>query len=584
MALDGVFLSLIKNELSALIDSRVDRIHQPSSEELVIGFRTLQGLRKVLFSASPDSARVNLTQAEIENPKAPPMFCMLMRKHLSSGRLLRIRQDGFERILYFDFEATNEMGDKTSLTLAAEIMGRYSNIILVNSQGKVVDSIKRVGKDLSSVRAVLPGVTYEPPPRENRLNITACTLDQLKAKLEEMPTAETSKALLKAFEGISPVFAREMCFFAMGGEQKQTADLTDEELDRLWLFVIRLRENLENGTPAFTTVKTKEGVLKDFCFCHIRQYGDLMTTTQSNSPSALLDGFYSQRAAYSRTKQKAADLFKLLVNVTERTKRRVENQKLELEQCAEREKYRVCGDILMANLNSLSKGMTECTLDNFYAPGETITIPLDQKLSPVDNAQKYYKEYHKLGAAREMLTGLIKSGEEEALYLDSVFDALSRANTEGEIAQLREELAEQGYVRRQRSKGKPPKALPPMEFEIQDFAVRVGRNNKQNDTLTCKTAEKTDIWLHTKDIPGSHVIICAHGQTVPDSVILTAAALAARFSKASQSSQVAVDYVPVKNVKKPSGARPGMVIFTGNRTLYVTPLTDEQLKELAPKG
>ncbi|WP_028506296.1 NFACT RNA binding domain-containing protein [Ruminococcus sp. FC2018] len=582
MALDGVFLSLIKNELSCLIGGRVDRIHQPSREELVIGIRTMQGVKKVLFSADPGSARIHLTSAEIENPKAPPMFCMLMRKHLSSGKLTDIRQDGFERILCFDFEATNEMGDKVRLTLVSEIMGRYSNIMLVNGQGKIIDSIKRVGSDHSSVRVVLPGVTYEPPPRDDRLDLCTCTFEQLKDKLGESPKSETSKALLKAFEGISPILAREMCFFALRGEEKTAWELTTDELDRLWFFIGRLRSDLEKGENTFTVVKTKEGVLKDFCFCPIHQYGALMVTREFESPGELLDFFYSQRDAYSRTKQKASDLFKLIVNLTERTKRRVENQRLELEQCGERDKLRVYADLIMANPGSIKKGQTSCTLMNFYEQScPEITIPLDRRLSPIDNAQKYYKQYHKLGAAQERLTALIASGEEESKYLDSVFDALTRATTEAEIAELRLELSEQGYIRNRNSKGKPPKALPPMEFEIQGFTVRVGRNNKQNDKLTCKTAEKTDIWLHTKDIPGSHTVISAKGGAVPDGVILTAARLAAYFSKAKDSSQVGVDYALIRHVKKPAGARPGMVIFTNNKTVYVSPLSDEQLQELS---
>ncbi|MBP3793562.1 MAG: NFACT family protein [Ruminococcus sp.] len=582
MALDGVFLSLIKNELSCLIGGRVDRIHQPSREELVIGFRTAQGLKKVLFSADPGSARIHLTCAQIENPKAPPMFCMLMRKHLSSGKLVDIRQDGFERILCFDFEAVSEMGDKVRLTLVSEIMGRYSNIMLVNQQGKIIDSIKRVGSDHSSVRVVLPGVSYEAPPRDNRLDLCSCSFEQLKDKLGENPKAETSKALLKAFEGISPILAREICFFALRGEEKISAELSTDELERMWFFIGKLRRELEKGENTYTIVKTKEGVMKDFCFCAIHQYGALMVTREFDSPGELLDFFYSQRDAYSRTKQKASDLFKLIVNLSERTKRRVENQRLELEQCGERDKLRIYADLIMANPGSINKGQTSCTLMNFYEENcPQITIPLDRRLSAMDNAQRYYKQYHKLGAAKERLTALIASGEEESRYLDSVFDALSRATTEGEIAELRQELSEQGYIRNKNSKSKPPKALPPMEFEVHGFTVRVGRNNKQNDKLTCKTAEKTDIWLHTKDIPGSHTVISAKGGSVPDEVILTAARIAAYFSKAKNSSQVGVDHALIRNVKKPAGARPGMVIFTNNKTVYVSPLSDEQIRELS---
>ncbi len=581
MALDGIYLSRIKNELGQLIDSRVDKIHQPSREELIISMRTREGVKKLLFNSASGSARVHLTDAEIENPRTPPMFCMLMRKHLSGARLAAVRQEGFERILFFDFDATNEMGDKVALTLVCEIMGRVSNLILVSEQGKVIDSIKRVSQELSSVRTVLPGVMYTTPPRQDRLNFFECTAQQLSQRLALSGGSELSKALLTTFEGISPVFAREMSFACTHGSDIGANEITGSRFDDLWAYIGKIRSQLLEGTNTYTLLSTDEGVMKDFCFCDVAQYGSLMKKASFDSPCKLLDRFYTQRDAFSRTKQKAADLFKLLTNAIERTRRRTENQRLELEECANRDELRANGDMIMSNLYLIKKGDKQLTApDIFGDSSKTVTIPLDARLSPVENAQRYYKEYRKLGAAKEKLTELVRNGEEEAQYLDSVLEALTRARSESEIAELREELAQQGYVRRQKNKTKLPPAQPPMQFVISGFTVRVGRNNKQNDKLTCKDSEKTDVWLHTKDITGSHTVISAKGESVPDDVIRTAAQLAAHFSKAKDSSQVGVDYTLIKYVKKPAGAKPGMVIFTNNKTLYVTPLSDEQAQQL----
>lgn len=581
MALDGIYLSLLKKEFETLIGSRVDKIHQPTREELVIGFRTREGGKKLLINAGSGSARVHLTTQEIENPKTPPMFCMLMRKHLASGRLADIRQDGFERILYFDFESTDELGDRVDLTLVVEIMGRCSNVILTTGEGKIIDSIHRVNPD-GSARPVLPAMTYSVPPRDDRLSIFDCTPQQLTERLSQFPKAELSKTLLKVCEGISPIFARECVYRAVIPSENEIQSIPPAAIDRLCAYISDVGTQIENGENRFTVIKTPEGAFKDFCFCEVKQYGPLMLTESFDSPSGLLDHFYSQRDAFSRTKQKAADLFRLLSGLIERTKRRVENQKQELLDCADRDKLRIYGDLIMANIGGLIKGMSWCRVTNYYDDDlSEIEIPLDKSLSPQENAQKYFAKYRKLDTAEDKLKKLIMQGEEEIIYLDSVYESLTRAQTESEIAELRQELAEQGYIRQQNAKGKPPKALPPMRFKTPDgFVIRVGRNNRQNDRLTCKESEKTDIWLHTKDITGSHVIISADGKEIPDEVILTAARLAAYFSKGRESSQVGVDYTLVKYVKKPNGAKPGMVIFTNNKTLYVTPFSSQQVDEL----
>ena len=584
MALDGVFLGLVKERLFSLVGGRVEKIHQPSREEILFTIRTREGAHKLLFNTGAGTARVHITKAEIENPKTPPMFCMFMRKHLSSGKLIDIRQDGFERILYFDFDSANEMGDICRFTLAMEIMGRHSNLILINSDGKIVDSIKRVGQDMSAVRMVLPGMTYTLPPRDERLSLLDDDSRVICEAVKDYPKQSLPKALMKTIEGISPVFAREAEFYTARGQELSVEDMTEEHFDRLAFYLKKTAMDIKSGSNRYTVLKSKEGLLKDFCFTDITQYGNLMVTKQFDSPCEVLDYFYSERDNIARMKQKAQDLFKLLINTSDRISRRTANQREELKDCAQRDKLKKYGDLLMANLYQLEKGQGEACVQDYYDPNlPTVNIPMDKRLTPSQNAQKYYREYRKADTAEKKLTGLIKEGEQELEYIDSVFDSLTRASTEGDIAELRSELAEQGYIKRSKIKGKPPKGLPPIRFLSSDgFEIRVGRNNKQNDKLTCKDSEKTDIWFHTKNITGSHTVISCKGEQQPETTIIEAAVIAAYHSKAKNSSQVPVDYAFIKNVKKPVGAKPGMVIFTNNKTLFVTP-DDELIERLRVK-
>ena len=574
MALDGAFLSIVKKELEILIGGRVDKISQPSREEIVIAFRTRGGTERLFVSASAGSARVHITKAAIENPKVPPMFCMLLRKHLNNGRLVNIRQDGLERILYFDFEASNELGDMTEITVAVEIMGRCSNLVIIGSDGKIIDSIKRVDAEMSRERMVLPGMTYSVPPRDERLDFRSFSADDFSAAAEALPNSDLSKALIKIFEGISPIVAREWVYQAADGNDAAKDELHGELLERLYEIISGTASICAEGKYICTAVKDKEGMLKDFSFMPIKQYGGLMDTKEFSSACELLDYFYTERDSLSRMKQRAQDLYKLLTSTSERISRRLANQRQELAATAERETLKLYGDLLSANLYRIEKGMGSISVENFYDENcSEIEIKLDKRLTPSQNMQKYYGEYRKADTAEKILTGQIAKGEEELAYIDSVFDALTRTKGEDDVNELRTELSEQGYIRSSKLKGKPAKTRPPLEFASPEgFTILIGRNNKQNDMLTTKLAEKTDIWLHTKNITGSHVIIRAEGKEIPDETIVYAARLAAFHSRAKNSSQVPVDYVPVKLVKKPAGAKPGMVIFTGNRTLYVTPL------------
>lgn len=580
MALDGAFLYAVKNELTPLIGGRVEKVHQPSREEIVIGIRTRQGSKKLYISANAGSSRIHVTEAAVDNPQTPPMFCMLMRKHLGSGKLIGIRQDGLERILFLDFECVNELGDVVTVTLACEIMGRCSNLVMIGNDGRVIDSIKRVDEEMSRERMVLPGMKYTLPPRGDRLNFLTAEPDDIISELRNTSPAELSKALIRVFEGVSPILVREWTYFAGRGMHLESDSVSGDQLDRLLFAIKRTREQLTSGGCCFSAVSDKEGQLKDFSFVRLEQFGTLMYTKELPSACELLDYFYSERDRVQRTKQRANDLFKLLVNLTERTSRRIAAQRDELIACADRDRYKLCGDLISANIYRLKKGDTQAVLENFYEDGSPeITIELDVRKTPSQNAQHYYNEYKKAATAEIKLTEQIAKGEDELQYLDSVFDSLTRASTENDIAQLRLELAEQGYIRNTRGKAKPPKALPPIEYKSSDgFTILVGRNNHQNDQLSLKFAEKSDIWLHTQGITGSHVLILTDGAVPPDKTIEEAAVIASVNSRGRGSNLVPVDYCLAKYVKKPAGAKPGKVIFTNYKTAFVRPDTELEQK------
>lgn len=579
MSLDGAFLHCVKRELEDLIGARVDKVWQPSREEIVITLRMLnssdRGAKKLLFSANGGAARVHLTNMELENPAAPPMFCMLLRKRLGGGKLSAIRQDGLERVLYFDFECTNEIGDPVVNTLTAEIMGRYANIILM-SGGRVIDSVKRItdegNADVSTVRRILPNIVYEAPQRPERLCLLEARPEEIVSKLSEK-TGRLCKALPEVLEGIAPIFAREAVFYAAEDTEFPIAELTDTQKNRLCRFLEYAKAYLNGEVKAPYTMLTDDtGKNKDFSFVEISQYGGAMRSTRFDTACGLLDAFYSAQSSENTQKQRTRSLLTVLNNAYSRVSRKLELQKKELAECAKREKFKICGDLVNANIYQLEKGMTKCVLDDFYT-GEKREITLDARLTPSQNAQRYYNEYRKLDTAEKKLTSLIESGKAELLYLDSVLDSVQRAESDHELAEIRRELCEQGYIKAAKGAERiAKKPSEPLKFRSSDgFEILVGRNNRQNDLLTLKIAKATDIWLHTKDIAGSHVIIRANGQTPPERTILEAARIAAYHSKGRSGSGVPVDYVPVKFVKKPAGAKPGMVIFTNNRTLYVTP-------------
>ena len=571
--LDGIFLRHIKNEIETeMLGARVNQIYQPNRDELILVLRSPQGTRKLLLSARANSPRVNFCAATPESPAQPPMFCMLHRKRLGGGKLTGVRQLGCDRVIFLDFECINELGDLVNISVVCEIMGMYSNVIVVNRDTNVIiDALKRVDLTVSSRRFVLPNIPYELPESQNKLNILESTPEEIAEAAKrldaEMPL---SKALLSVIQGISPIVARELEFRVMEGS---TNRLEGVLLERLLSELQALKDLTENcgGKPCI--VFREDGKPMDFSFINIGQYGSFAGVRSADSFSEAVDTFYDERDRRERMRVKSHSLQKLLGNLIDRTARKINKQKAELAQCGNREQLRICGDLLHANLYRIPRGATFAELENFYDEnGGTVRIKLNPAISPAANAQKYYKDYQKAKTAETVLAEQIEKGKAELEYLESVADALSRSDSQRELSQIREELTEQGYLRRPKGKVQKQAALPPKEFRTSDgFTVLVGRNNRQNDQLTLKTAAKTDMWLHTKEIHGSHVIIRAEGREVSDTAIFEAARLAAYHSKAKESANVPVDYTFVKFVSKPSGAKPGMVIYVNQKTVVVDP-------------
>lgn len=585
MALDGAFLRHLKKEITdRALGARVDKIYQPNKEELVFLLRTRQEAFKLLLSARANSPRIHFTQYAPENPKVPPMLCMLLRKRLSGAKLVEVRQPGLERLLYLDFDAANELGDKVRLSLVIEIMGRYSNIILVDGQGKIVDALKRVDEEMSSQRLVQPGLAYELPPAQNKPCMLECQPEEIVEAIVHQPKNQSlNKGILNALQGLSPVVCREIEHQVGRGQELFTRDLTQEQRERLRFFLERLFTTVRDTAGEPYMVTKIKGKPMEFSFLNIVQYGTLASVSRWEDFSSLLDEFYEERDRQDRMRVKAQDLLRLLANASERLSRKINLQRGELARSEDREHLRVCGDLINANLYRIERGSAFADLENFYDENRLMRVKLDPALNATQNAQKYYKEYRKAKTAQQVLGEQIAQAEQELLYVDSVFDCLSRAQSESELNEIRQELREEGYLKAVRDKRKPPAPLAPLEFvSSEGFRILVGRNNRQNDKLTLKQANNNDIWLHTKNIPGSHTIIVTGGRQPGDATLKEAAMLAAYHSRAKDSSQVPVDYTQVRYVSKPQGAKPGMVIYVHYQTLFVTPQHEltEKLKKL----
>lgn len=574
MALDGIFLSKLKDELKeVIVGLRVDKVNQPTIDEIVLSLRGKGCAYSLLCCVRADSPRLHLTAHKISNPPTPPMFCMLLRKYLTGAMIKDIRQLSLDRVIFIDFDATNEIGDRIELTVCMEIMGKHSNFILL-SEGKVVDSIKRIDFSTSSVRQILPGLQYKFPPLQDKLNIETESVDSVYNRVVSYDNKYLSSAVMMSVEGVSPIVAREISHRVCFGDE-EVSSLGEVQIEMLKNELKKMKENLHKA-DVFYMLITAEGKPKDLSYIDIKQYDDSFSVKEYDSASELLDDFYYERDRINRINHRGHELIKLMTNLVERTARKLSIQREELKKCADREQLKLYGELIVANLYQLQKGTSFYEVQNYYDDCKLIKIPCDPALSPTENQKKYYKEYRKAQTAEEMLTKLIAEGENELLYLESVLDEISRADTDSEISAIRMELSDAGYIKNIKGKKqKQPKELPPLEFRTSDgFRVLVGRNNVQNDKLSLKVASKSDMWLHTQKIPGSHVIIFGDGRDISDEAIEEAAVIAAYHSKARDSSLVPVDYTRVKALKKPNGAKAGMVIYHEYYSIIVNPDKD----------
>ena len=569
MAFDAFFLSAVLEEVKErCIGARIDKIHQPSRDTLILQMHSRDYRSKLLFAANPTAPRLHLTNASPENPPEPPMFCMLLRKHLMGAKLSEVTQIPMERCATFTFDCTDEMGFPVQKRLVAELMGRTCNLYLLSSEGRIIDCLRRIGLDESAKRAALPGLNYQEPEPITKENPA---IAENYVNFFDRPGADLiADRLMDTFGGLSPLVCREAALFAAGSTDARP-DPRDEDViaEKLQLFFM---EHLHHPKPYYYALP--DGTPKQFAFCPIRQYGEYK---EAESFGQLLDMYYTVRDRKDAMRQKSQAVRKTVQNLCTRLTRKLAIQEKELEATYDRERLRQLGDIVTANIHKIVKGQTVIQCEDFYDEEmKVIDIPISPILSPQQNAAKFYKDYTRMKNAEKELTKQMELGENELYYLKSVLEELNRAQTDAELEAIKQELQEGGYIRADGGKKKMKQGkVPPMRFESTDgYPIYVGRNNKQNEELTFKLARKDDIWCHASKVHGSHVIISCGGTTPPDDTITQAAQLAAYYSETSGGQNIPVDVTPVKQVKKIPNGKPGMVIYHTYKTVIANPYAD----------
>lgn len=568
MALDAALLARMANELGELlVDSRIDKIFEPTRDEVVLTLRTRTDTYKLLLSARSGSARACLTEESFENPQVPPSFCMLLRKHLSGGKLMELTAEPGDRILYFRFQCVNEMGDLVQNILAVELMGRYSNLVLVQN-GRIIDALKRVDFEDSAIRQLLPGLAYTLPPKPPRPDFFATSAQELVecAAQKDLPAAD---ALMKSCSGVGPVICREAAFRAFGAEPVQADCMSEEEKERFVRAVETIHHDYEQGGFACIAVD-ETGKPVEFSFTPLTQYGTERIRRYDDF-SEMLEAYYSQKDRAERLRQKSHDLQKTVKNLYERAVRKQATRKEELAQSGKADHLRLCGELLQANLWAVEKGARSVTVTNYYN-NEPMEIRLDPRLSANGNAQKYFKDYRKKQTAAKMLVKLMEEGEREIEYLATVLYEVEAATGEQALGEIRAELKSQGYLKYYKSRDKKQKPADFYRYRSSDgFLILVGRNNVQNEKLTLHTARGKDLWFHVKNAPGSHAVVMSEGQDIPLTTQNEAAQLAVVHSSLAGGVKVPVDYTQVRNIRKTGDLPPGMVLYEHYETGYVTP-------------
>lgn len=579
LAFDGILINTLTEEIrEKILLGKIDKIHQPNRNTIIFYIRKPQKTYKLLLSNHPQTARFHITKKNKTNPASPPLFCMVLRKHLENGRLIDIQQKGLERIVYFIFENYNELGEKIKLTLVGEFMGKHSNLILINpATNLILDSIKRLTHSVSQFREVLPGISYISPPPQNKLKPEQITesilVDKLMNKSTNMPV---EKGLLNLISGISPQTAKELCIRGNIAPQTLIEYLGQYEYEKIMQSIIWLKIFLQEKkySPIMILDDKKPIAFAPFNLELYSSYPLIKYTTISE----LVEDFIGQKEETNRFKQKSTELEKVINKYLDRCHKKILLQQEKLIEGEKGKKYRIWGELLTANLYHLQQG-EKAVVKNFYNPSEEfLEIPMDAQFTPNENAQKYFKKYNKTKSGADNAKTQIQEIQEEINYLESIKESLIKCDNIQDLEEVRNELEEEGYVKKKTKRNlykSKEQGSKPLVYNMEGFTIYVGKNNKQNDFLTLKVARSNDIWLHTKDIPGSHVIIKnPENKDISEKIMDFAANLAAYYSKGKNSSLVPVDYTLKKYVKKPKGAKPGMVIYENQKTIYITPDTN----------
>jgi predicted ribosome quality control (RQC) complex YloA/Tae2 family protein len=576
MAYNGVLLNALLIELQEkLVGGRINKIYQPSDKELTFTIRNHGKNQTLYLTAHSNYAHVNIIDSKLDNPTKPPNFCMLMRKHLQNGFITKIEQKGLERILVIHIDSSDELGYVTTKRLIVEIMGKHSNIILINEDNIIYDSIKRISPYMSKVRQIMPNQPFKFLEYEKE-NLIDLTKESFYAKLENNLEQKTSRYIFMTYEGFGPNLAKEICNRCDISFRRKNKLLTEEEKTKLFNTLSEIKDIIINKKYIpYLVLNENTGDLVEFSPIYLSTYsGKEYSQLKMNSFSSLIDRYYSEKIAKNAIKQKSSNLTAILSKRINSLSKKITKLKEELKTAQNADEYKLKGELLTANIYKMKKGMKSIEVENYYNNNEPMTIELKENKSPADNAQLYFKKYNKLQHAQVELKKQLEKSQEELEYCEAIMNSIEIAEDTESIDEIKEELIEAGYINKKSKQKKKKKQMKDYlkEYKSSDgFTIYAGKNNKQNDYLTLKLANNDDIWLHTKDIPGTHVIIVKAGRKIPQLTLDEAAIIAAYNSKGKMSSNVPVDYTEVKNVSKPSGAKPGKVIYVNNKTLYVTP-------------
>ncbi len=573
MAFDGLAVSCMVQELNNILSQgRVDKVLQPEYDEIILAVRAGGKNRRLVLSASSSNPRVHLTGVQKENPEKAPMFCMLLRKHLVGGRIVAVTQPDFERVVEIHIESHDELGDASVKRLIIEVMGRVSNIILADATGKVLGSIKHIDFSVSQVRQLIPGMLYEMPPSQGKINPITASLQDIEDKLFAY-SLSADKFLLDTFAGIGPMSAREIAYAATGSVDTNCELMPEFEKNKFAKYIFEFFENIKNGKFSPCLIYKDEEKIKDFSGINITHYENTFIVKKCESLNEAVDEYFKTKDFQERMAQKTSGLMRFVETNIQRCQKKLALQQQKMKDCENKGKNKIIGDLLTANLYRINYGDECVEVENFYENMEILKISLKPELSPSQNAQRYYTAYQKLKNAEIVTAQQMELAVQEIDYLESVKENLMIAENEREINELRDELYSQGYHIKRGEKSKIRKQTSkPLQFRLSDgFIAYVGRNNLQNDELTLRQSRSNDLWFHTKYIHGSHTVIKTEGRTVSDDVIVEAAKICAYYSKARNSANVPVDYTIIKNVKKPNGAKPGMVIYDNYNTVNVKP-------------